>query len=136
MTVLMNIPKIKMHLFENCLDHLYEQALTPFIRVYSAHPKFSGTHDYEDDKGYTVFSLGVKAVQELEYSEFGISFYGKFNGTVVYIFVPAQALVMVYAKEDPDTLQPFLYEFGLEPEKPTKLPTNIFKPRLIKGGKK
>lgn len=87
--------KLKKASVDAIISEMYKEGLTPSIVVYTDHPKFIGPTDLSDDKGCTVFSLGLKSVRKYTVDTECISFEATFNGEGVFIDVPYESIVAV-----------------------------------------
>ena len=122
--------KVKKALYEACLEEICNRGFTPHINVITSHPEYSGTRDYESALGFTTFNISVNAIVGYSTDSTGISFGTKFAGVHQNIFIPWQALQIVYAKEDPNYTQFFTTEVTSE----EAVVKNMAKLTTIEGG--
>ncbi|CAL9961911.1 hypothetical protein VPHD148_0065 [Vibrio phage D148] len=108
--------KLKKVEVDAVINELFDQGLTPHIVTYTDHPEFIGPTHLANDNGFTIFSLGLKAVRNYDVNEKGISFDSSFGGKGYFVDIPYSAIIGVTTLEDRSIYLPFEVSVPEEPE--------------------
>ena len=96
---------------------ILDNGLTPYILVDAAIDDVVVPMQFVQD-GKVVLNIVPTAVQDLLLDDEMISFGARFSGKAMDVFVPVQAVLAIYAKENGQGMM-FNEEPGSEPPKPT-----------------
>lgn len=81
-------------------EWLTDNDFTPYLMVDITHPNVLAPTEYAQD-GKLVLAISYQATNNLLIDNDGLSFQGRFGGVSKDIWIPMQAVVGIYAKEDP-----------------------------------
>lgn len=81
-------------------EWLTDNGFTPYLMTDATHPELLAPTEYaQDDK--LVLAISYQATNNFLIDNDGLSFQGRFGGVSKDIWIPIQAVVGIYAKEDP-----------------------------------
>lgn len=94
-------------------EWIVDNGCTPHILVNSEYPGVRVPPGYASD-GQIVLNVSPTAVRHLQMDNEAVSFEGRFGGVAQSLYVPSQAVMAVYARENGQGMV-----FDLEPPVPT-----------------
>lgn len=80
-------------------EWLTDNGLTPYLMVDATHPQLLAPIEYAQD-GRLILAISYQATNNLLIANDGLSFQSRFNGDSKDIWVPIQAVMALYAKEN------------------------------------
>ena len=101
------------YLLRALYEWIVDNGCTPHVIVDAEMPGVEVPQEYVKD-GQIVLNLSPTAVIELQLADEGVSFNGRFGGRPVDIYIPMQAVLGVYARENGQGMA-FEQEEGDEP---------------------
>lgn len=130
---------VKHTLMAKCLDVICDMGHTPYLAVDTSHEDYVGPAPM-GDTGIVILSISASATRGFYMDEGGIQFGYSQGGVKASANVPMESVATIFAKEDTDICQAFLYkkQVDIEPESvkvPTKPVKKGWSPKVIKGGK-
>lgn len=99
-------------------DWIIDNDCTPYLVVNAGLPGVQVPNQHVD-KGQIVLNVSVTAVQALMLENSSISFTARFSGVAYDIFIPINAVMAIYAKENGRGMIFSDEEDGLPPEPPS-----------------
>ena len=91
------VPK-RPYLIRALLDWIVDSELTPYLMVAVDSDQVRVPADYVSE-GKIILNISPMAVQNLEVTDVGVSFAGRFGGKPFAVHVPRQNVLAIYAKE-------------------------------------
>lgn len=91
------------YLLRAAYEWVADNDLTPYLLVDANHKSAVVPVEFVQD-GQIVLNIGMGAVRDLLMDETGVSFSARFSGKPMQVFVPIEAALAVYAKENGDGL--------------------------------
>lgn len=82
-------------------EWLTDNGFTPYLMVDATHTGLLAPTEYAQN-GKLVLAISYQATNNLLIDNHGLSFQGRFGGVSKDIWVPMQAVIGIYAKEDPN----------------------------------
>ena len=113
MTMTSSRPYIVRALYEWIL----ENHCTPYVLVNAFYEGVEVPQEHVKD-GQIILNISPSAVQELSVQDFAIEFHGRFGGLSKQVFVPTQAVMGIYAKENGQGMMFDTDNDGSEPPEP------------------
>jgi stringent starvation protein B len=107
-------------------EWIVDNECTPYILVDAGLPDVSVPEQYVKD-GQIVLNISPTAVMDLEISNEAVAFNGRFGGLATDIFVPVNAVIGIYARENGQGMV-FEPEEEPEPSPPDDNPPEPHKP--------
>lgn len=80
-------------------EWLIDNDLTPYLLVNAEHENVQVPSDYVDN-GKIVLNLSPSAIQQLNMDNNAISFNARFSGSPTSIYIPIEACMAIYSKEN------------------------------------
>jgi len=102
----------KPYLIRAFFNWIMDNQCTPYIVVQADYPNTKVPQEYVDKNGQIVFNIITDVVKELQLENEYVAFSARFSGASRSIYIPIQAIVAIYAKENG---QGMVFE-GEEPE--------------------
>lgn len=96
MTMTSNRPYMIRALYEWILDNDF----TPHIVVYAHAPNVEVPLEYVNKDGQIVLNIAPRAVDSIDLGNKAISFQARFGGVPTRLYVPCQAVLGIYAREN------------------------------------
>lgn len=112
------------YLIRALYEWLADNDLTPYIAVDATIDDVMVPEQHVHD-GQIVLNIAMSAVRELDISNEAVSFSARFGGVPQHVYVPVQAVMAIYARENAQGMV-----FGQEPEMPDAEP----KADVMSGG--
>lgn len=94
------LPPKRPYLIRAMHEWLSDNDFTPYLMVDATHPQLLAPTEYAND-GKLVLAISYQATHNLTIDNDGLSFKGRFGGVSKDIWVPIQAVIGIYAKEEP-----------------------------------
>ena len=113
MTMTSSRPYIVRALYE----WIVENHCTPYVLVNAFYEGVEVPQEHVKD-GQIILNISPSAVQELSVQDFALEFQGRFGGLSKQVFVPIQAVMGVYAKENGQGMMFDTSNDGSEPPEP------------------
>ncbi|MGI9251467.1 MAG: ClpXP protease specificity-enhancing factor [Pseudohongiellaceae bacterium] len=104
---------------------ILDNGCTPYVMVNALDPAVEVPQEYVKD-GQIVLNIAPSAVEELAIANDSLSFHGRFAGITRQVYVPASAIMGIYAKENGQGME--FAPGDKSPEKPSEKPPE--KPKL------
>ncbi|TBR44804.1 ClpXP protease specificity-enhancing factor [Marinomonas agarivorans] len=96
------IPK-RSYLLNAAYEWVVDNDMTPYLLVDATHSDAVVPVEFVQD-GKIVLNISMNAVRNLLMDKVAVSFEARFSGKPMQVYVPIQAALAVYAKEDGDGL--------------------------------
>lgn len=96
----MNISPKRPYLVRAMHEWLTDNGFTPYLMIDATHEQLIAPKGYSQD-GRLVLAISYQATKDLFMDNIAISFASRFGGVSHNIWVPMQAVMGIYAKEDP-----------------------------------
>ncbi|ABD82416.1 ClpXP protease specificity-enhancing factor [Saccharophagus degradans] len=96
MTMTSNRPYMIRALYEWILDNDF----TPHLVVFAHAPNVEVPQEYVNKDGQIVLNIAPRAVEGLDLGNKAISFQARFGGVPTHLYVPCQAVLGIYAREN------------------------------------
>lgn len=109
----MNMTSNKPYMIRAIYEWILDNELTPHIVVFASAPDVSVPLEYVNKDNQIVLNIAPRAVEALEMGNQSITFSARFGGIPTEIFVPCQAVLGVYARENGQGMM-----FELDPTPP------------------
>jgi len=90
----------KPYLVRAFFDWIVDNECNPYLVVQADYPKARVPQEYVDKSGQIVFNISPGIVQDLHFEDKYITFTARFSGVKRDIYIPVQAVVAIYAKEN------------------------------------
>lgn len=94
----MNSPK-RPYFVRAMHEWLTDNHLTPYLMVDATHPHLLAPTEYAQE-GRLVLAISYQATHQLQIDNEAVSFAGRFGGVSKDVWIPMQAVIGIYAKED------------------------------------
>lgn len=117
--------KVKKAGVDAIINELFDQGYTPHVVSYTEHPNFIGPTHLANDTGFTIFSLGLKAVRNYDVNDAGISFNSTFSGKDYFVDIPYDSIIGITTLEDRELHFPFEVDIPEESEVVEKNPAVV-----------
>ena len=119
------------YLLRALYEWIVDNGLTPYLVVNAEYDKVEVPRQYVED-GKIILNISPTATQGLNLDKEWVSFNARFSGRTFAVFVPIQAVLAIYAKENGRGMafQPEPEEEGTTPSPPTPQPPPRPKPVL------
>jgi len=96
---------------EGVIELITKSGSTPYIKVATGHPEYSGPiAGYVDSIGMITLSVNGSALGSWDMNADRIAMSASFGGVPMHLYIPMDAVAMVFAKEDPSLSQGFPVE--------------------------
>lgn len=93
---------------EGVIELITKSGSTPYIKVATGHPEYSGpTVGYVDSIGMITLNVNGGALGSWDMNSDRIAMSASFGGVRTNMYIPMDAVAMVFAKEDPSLSQSF-----------------------------
>lgn len=112
------LPK-RSYLLNAAYSWVADNDMTPFLLVDAEHPNVVIPTEFVKD-GRIVLNIGMSAVRHLIMDKEAISFEARFSGKPMQVYVPIEAALALYAKENGDG---FVFPDEVFENAPTPTPT-------------
>ncbi len=99
MSDILNLTPTRPYMVRAIYQWLEDNALTPYLMVDATHKHAQVPMEYVQD-GRIVLSIGSQATGKMEMDNDFIHFHARFGGVSQEIWVPLQAVIGIYAKEN------------------------------------
>jgi stringent starvation protein B len=103
------------YLLQAFYDWIVDNDCTPYVLVDAGHPEASVPQQHVSD-GQIVLNIAPRAVSAFHIDLDGIAFHARFGGVPTDIYLPAAAILSIYAQENG---QGIVFERSTEPTPPT-----------------
>jgi stringent starvation protein B len=90
----------KPYLIRAFFNWIMDNQCTPYIVVQADYPNTKVPQEYVDKNGQIVFNITTDVVKELQLENKYVAFSARFSGASRSIYIPIQAIVAIYAKEN------------------------------------
>lgn len=90
----------KPYLVRAFFDWIIDNECNPYLVVQADYPQTRVPQEYIDKSGQIVFNISPGIVKELQIGDKCITFTARFSGTKRDVYIPIQAVVAIYAKEN------------------------------------
>ncbi|MGD9153389.1 MAG: ClpXP protease specificity-enhancing factor [Gammaproteobacteria bacterium] len=90
----------KPYLVRAFFDWIVDNKCNPYLVVQADYPKTRVPQEYVDKNGQIVFNISPGIVRDLQLGDKYITFAARFSGVKQNIYIPIQAVVAIYAKEN------------------------------------
>ena len=87
------------YLLRAIYEWIVDNEMTPYLLVNAESPDVQVPIEYVNN-GKIMLNIAPEAVQGLTMSGSDIDFHARFNGTAVHVFLPVNAALAIYAKEN------------------------------------
>jgi len=87
------------YLLRALYDWIADNQLTPYLVVNAEHDQVEVPRQYVEN-GKIILNISNSAVQELNLDKEWVSFSARFSGRAFSVFIPIQAVLAIYAKEN------------------------------------
>ena len=101
------------YLIKALYEWIVENDCTPHVLVNAMADNVSVPQDYVNPDGQVVLNISPSAVMEFSLDNVSLSFRARFGGVPTDIFVPCNAIMGIYAKENQ---QGMVFEHDSEPD--------------------
>lgn len=93
-----------MYQIKAAIDWLISCNYRPYVAINTTVPGLDAPTEYASRSGILILDFHGEAVRDfyMDYENSTISFNGRFKGKPVHVHIPVQAVMSVYAKENPD----------------------------------
>ncbi len=95
----MSMTSNRPYLIRAFYEWIIDNDCTPYVVVDAYYPEVSVPQDYVTD-GQIVLNIAPRAITELEMNNRAISFNTRFGGVPTSIYLPVNALMGIYAREN------------------------------------
>lgn len=90
----------KPYLIRAFYDWIVDSECTPYLVVQADYPETRVPTEYVDASGQIVFNISAMIVQDLQLENEYIAFAARFSGAKHSIYIPIEAVIAIYAKEN------------------------------------
>lgn len=87
-------------------EWLTDNGFTPYLMIDASHPQLLAPTEYAQD-GRLILAISYQATNNLLIANDGLSFQSRFKGDSKDIWVPIQAVIALYAKENQNEIMFF-----------------------------
>ncbi len=113
------------YLIRALYEWILDNQCTPYVLVNAAYPETVVPQGFVED-GQIVLNLSPSAIRHLEMDNERISFDGRFGGQAQQVWLPAQSVMAIYARENG---QGMVFEIEPSPPPPEEGPGQEEKPQ-------
>lgn len=90
--------RLRFPLFKATYEWILDHDLTPYFLVNAHYPKVNVPQEYVEE-GQIVLDASVEAVDNMYFDEEGVSFSASFDGKIMDVYFPIEAIQGLYAEE-------------------------------------
>lgn len=88
------------YLIRAVYEWIVDNNMTPYLLADTARDNVQVPMDFVDDQGRIILNVSPMATRDLELGNHEVTFSARFSGKTMYIVVPVNAVMAVYAKEN------------------------------------